>query len=51
MVLLALQFKVNALIFGCIIQDTPASVVQWLEFLAADPEVPGSIPSATRFSE
>jgi len=28
-----------------------ASVVQWSEFLATDTEVPGSIPSATRFSE
>jgi hypothetical protein len=24
-------------------------VVQWSEFLHADPEVPGSIPGATRF--
>jgi hypothetical protein len=28
-----------------------ASVVLWSEFLATDPEVPGSIPGATRFSE
>jgi hypothetical protein len=28
-----------------------ASVVYWSEFLAADPEVPGSIPGAARFSE
>jgi hypothetical protein len=28
-----------------------ASVVWWSEFLATDPEVPGSIPDATRFSE
>jgi hypothetical protein len=28
-----------------------ASVVWWSEFLSADPEVPGSIPGATRFSE
>jgi hypothetical protein len=28
-----------------------ASVVQWSESLAADPEVPSSIPGATRFSE
>jgi hypothetical protein len=27
------------------------SVVYWTEFLATDPEVPGSIPGATRFSE
>jgi hypothetical protein len=26
-----------------------AYVVQWSEFLATDPEVPGSIPGATRF--
>jgi hypothetical protein len=28
-----------------------ASVVWWSEFLATDPEVPGSIPGPTRFSE
>jgi hypothetical protein len=28
-----------------------ASVVLWSEFLATDPEVSGSIPGATRFSE
>jgi hypothetical protein len=28
-----------------------ASVVKWSEFLATDPEVSGSIPGATRFSE
>jgi hypothetical protein len=28
-----------------------ASVVWWSEFLAANIEVPGSIPGATRFSE
>jgi hypothetical protein len=28
-----------------------ASVVYWSEFLATVPEVPGSIPGATRFSE
>jgi hypothetical protein len=27
------------------------SMVYWSEFLASDPEVPGSIPSVTRFSE
>jgi hypothetical protein len=27
------------------------SVVWWSEFLATDPEVPGSISGATRFSE
>jgi hypothetical protein len=28
-----------------------ASVVYWSEFLATDPEVPASIPGATKFSE
>jgi hypothetical protein len=28
-----------------------ASVVKWVEFLATDPEVPASVPCATRFSE
>jgi hypothetical protein len=28
-----------------------ASVVSWSEFLATDPEVPGSLPGATRFSD
>jgi hypothetical protein len=28
-----------------------ASVVYWSKFLAANPEVPGSIPGDTRFSE
>jgi hypothetical protein len=28
-----------------------APVVYWSEFLATDPEVPGSIPGANRFSE
>jgi hypothetical protein len=28
-----------------------ASVVQWSEFLATDPEVLGSIPGSSRFSE
>jgi hypothetical protein len=28
-----------------------ASVVYWSEFLAIDPEVLGSIPGATKFSE
>jgi hypothetical protein len=30
---------------------TTASVVYWSQFLATDPEVPGSIPGATSFSE
>jgi hypothetical protein len=37
----------NNLYKGC----STASVVSWSEFLAIDPEVPGSIPGATRFSE
>jgi hypothetical protein len=28
-----------------------ASAVYWSEFLVTDPEVPDSIPGATRFSE
>jgi hypothetical protein len=28
-----------------------ASVILWTEFLATDPEIPGSIPGATKFSE
>jgi hypothetical protein len=28
-----------------------ASVIQWSDFLATDPEVPSSIPGATRLSE
>jgi hypothetical protein len=28
-----------------------SSMVQWSEFLATYPKVPGSIPGATRFSE
>jgi hypothetical protein len=41
----------NSIIFSfrCYIETT--SVVQWSDFIAADPEVPGSIPGATRFSE
>jgi hypothetical protein len=27
------------------------SVVYWSEFLTTDPEIPGSIPGATTFSE
>jgi hypothetical protein len=32
-------------------EEATASVVLWSEFLATDPEVPGSIPGASRFSE
>jgi hypothetical protein len=31
--------------------DNQASVVWWSQFLAAKPDIPGSIPGATRFSE
>jgi hypothetical protein len=41
----------HLLIFIKIGSDMTASVVLWSEFLATDPEVPGSIPGATRFSE
>jgi hypothetical protein len=34
-----------------VIEQVTASVIKWSEFLPANPEVPGSIPSATRFSE
>jgi hypothetical protein len=36
----------------CFLYSTPtASVVLWSEFLAADPQVPGSILSVTRYPE
>jgi hypothetical protein len=38
-------------IYHLLIILEPASVVQWPECLATDPEVPGSIPCAARFSE
>jgi hypothetical protein len=31
--------------------DSTICVVRWSEFLAADPEIPGLIPGAARFSE
>jgi hypothetical protein len=37
--------------FCSVIQLFTASVVWWPEFLAANTEVPSSIPGATRFSE
>jgi hypothetical protein len=37
--------------FNEIREARTSSVVQWSEFLATDPENPGSIPDATRFSE
>jgi hypothetical protein len=32
-------------------ERSTVSVVSWSEFIAANPEVPGSIPGATSFSE
>jgi hypothetical protein len=34
-----------------IINVLTACMVQWSEFLATDPEIPGSITGATRFPE
>jgi hypothetical protein len=39
------------LLFLSLALISTASVVQWSDFLAADPEVPGSIRGAARFSE
>jgi hypothetical protein len=38
-------------ILRCCNMRGAASVVQWPDFLAADPEVPGRIPGATSISE
>jgi hypothetical protein len=46
----AVQLKARTVLSLVASIDT-ASVVQWSEFLAANPELPGSIPDATRFSE
>jgi hypothetical protein len=35
----------------CVLELLTLSRWLWSEFLATDPEVPGSIPGATRFSE
>jgi hypothetical protein len=43
--------KMRAIIFSETLVQMTASVVEWSEFLAADPEVPGSIFGAARFSE
>jgi hypothetical protein len=37
--------------FFTVMLGVTASVVWWSEFLATYPEVPGSIPGPTRFSE
>jgi hypothetical protein len=37
--------------FSLLVSVHLASVVWWSEFLATDPEGPGSIPGPTRFSE
>jgi hypothetical protein len=34
-----------------IVPEATASVVEWSEFLATDPEVPGSIPGTSRFTK
>jgi hypothetical protein len=38
-------------IYKPIIGNETASVIYWSEFLATDPEIPGSTPGATRYSE
>jgi hypothetical protein len=45
-----LLFIIVTLLFSAL-GPAAASMVQLSEFLATDPEVPGSIPGATRFSE
>jgi hypothetical protein len=45
-----LTFKMKLIITNTYIIAT-ASVVYWSAFLATNPEVLGSIPGATRFSE
>jgi hypothetical protein len=42
--------RINILSLPVLRQEIP-SVVCWSEFLVTDPEVPGSISGATRFSE
>jgi hypothetical protein len=42
---------VNLAFSSCRMFLMTASVICWSQFLATDPEVPGSIPRATRFSE
>jgi hypothetical protein len=46
-----LLFYVMAIYKETLELSMTASVVWWSEFLATDPEVPGSIPGAVRFSE
>jgi hypothetical protein len=46
--MLKIVLHLSALIYRSLLA---ASVVWWSEFLATDPEVPGSIPGSTRFSE
>jgi hypothetical protein len=43
------SFKTAGYVFTPQVDPPTASVVSWSEFLAANPEVPGSIPDATRF--
>jgi hypothetical protein len=48
---LPFYLKVTFTDFGRLLSSLTASVVYWPEFMAANPEVPGSIPGTTRFSE
>jgi hypothetical protein len=45
-----LLLKVSEILSDYMLSST-ASVVWWSEFLATDPEVPGSIPGPNTFSE
>jgi hypothetical protein len=42
---------IKLLFYKCFVYVKIASVVQWSEFLATDPEVPSSIHGASRFSD
>jgi hypothetical protein len=51
-ILLVLGSNINlSTIFPYVLPYLTASVVLCADFLAANPEVPGSIPDANRFSE
>jgi hypothetical protein len=45
------KFKALRKVSNCIACKTTASAVYWSEFLATDPEAPGSIPGTARFAE
>jgi hypothetical protein len=49
--LISKRYYPNIAYLTCLVSCIPASVVQWSDFLAADPEIPGAISGATRFSE